>query len=302
MPILANVYVYERDGQRRIQAGDGRYSVDSPCDLPLLTCDGSRLSAAVAACTGDPVVTTTDGNVMVRSGKVRARIPLNPTPYPLREPVAPGATHITAVGNVLKRLEPFAADDASRPWATAVCLSGGYAYATNNVAIVRCPLPADVPTPVNIPATVIPAVTQRGDVTDIGCDGHSVTFYYGDGSWVTTGLIEGEWPTATADRMFAGITSDWVQVHESLSGLLATAVKLSQDKHPKVEFSLDGFKTTDGAFDVEDVGELPAQGKVAARMAGLVFGVATEVQWHTPKEDVHAFRCDDLIGVMGGTR
>lgn len=302
LPILSCVHVYTTPGGNRLQVGNGRYSVDVPTDLPEMTVDGGRLVAALAACKEQPVFTVTESNVNVKAGRVRARIARNPTEYPLVQPVPIGDTHITDVGDVLGRLEPFAAEDASRPWATSICLSGGFAYATNNVALVRCPLPVPVPLPVNIPATVVPAVVQRGPVVDIGCDGNAVTFYYADSSWVRTSLIEGEWPTHVVDNFVGPLTDEWEMVHESLAGLLATAAKVSADKHPVVEFTGVGFRLLDDSFAVDDLGVLPEAGRVAAKMTSLVMGVADSVQWHTPRQDVHAFRKDDLIGIIGGTK
>lgn len=301
---LACVHVYNNEaGQRRVQAGNGRYCVDAPCDLEPLTVDAGRLLAALSACRADPTITVTEKTVTVKAGKVRARLPLDPTPYPLTKPVAVGGQHIADVDMVLKLLEPFAAEDASRPWATSICLNGAFAYATNNVALVRHPLTVPVLAPVNIPGTVVPAVVQRGAVVDIGCDGNSVTFYYADGSWVNTGLITGEWPTHVVDALVGSLVEDaWEPVHESLSAMLTTAAKISTEKHPVVELHPDGISLTDGSFDAEDLGVLPASGRVGAKMAALALGVAEHVQWHTPRQDVHAFRAGSLVGVLGGTK
>lgn len=302
LPILGAVHVYDGNTGRRVQVGNGRYTVDAPTDLPVMTVDADRLVTAVVACRDAAEITVTDANVLVKSGRVRARLPLNPVPYPVGLPTDAPRRHGAAIGEVLLKLAPLAAEDASRPWATAICLSGDHAYATNNVVLARYPLNIEVDVPVNIPAAVVSAVVERGEVTGFACDEHAATFFYEDGSWVRTGLIAGTWPTEVVDGYIAQLGDEWLPVHESLATMLATAVKVSQDKHPKVAFTGAGIELEDKSFEADDLGELPAAGKVNGRMAGLVFGIAEDVQWHSPKTDVHAFRAGELIGVFGGSR
>jgi hypothetical protein len=84
--------------------------------------------------------------------------------------------------------------------------------------------------------------------------------------------------------------------------MLQVAAKLADARHPVVVFKDSSLQLEDDTLVASDLAPLPEAGKVNARMAALVFNTATHVQWHTPRQDVHAFRVGPLVGVFGGTR
>jgi len=302
-PVLGDARVYETPGGNRAQIGNGRYWVDIPTELPAMVVNAERLAAALLACKGTPKVSVTGSFVTVSSGRARARLQVSEADYPLTEPDPPDTIDLTGVIHVLKLLEPFVATDASRPWATSVCLSGPFAYATNNATVTRHPLPDPVEPPVNIPINVLQAIIERGDATSFGHTDRSVTFYYGDGSWVRTLLVAGEWPTKTVDSLLDGLDdSDWEPIHHDLEDMLSAATRLSPERNPLIEFNAAGLMLTDESFVAEGLEPLPDHGRVSARMAAMVFGTATHVQWHRPRSDAHAFLFERLVGVLGGVR
>jgi hypothetical protein len=303
LPVLAFIHVDPTADGNRAQVGNGRYTVDVPTDLPLCTVDAGRLVAAWAACKSDDVsATCTDANLMIKAGRIKARIPLSdPKAYPVVVPDERTAHTAPGVAAILAKLQPFVATDASRPWATSVCLTNGFAYATNNVVLVRAPFPVDLPA-VNLPLSVFDAIIARGEPEDLGFTDNSLTLYFDNGVWIKTNLISGSWPTATVDGLIAALPDAWETPHPELGMVLATAAKVSEAKHPVVQFASTVVKLTDDAFEADELGPLPDAGKVNARMAALVFERATDVQWHSPKQDVHAFKVDEIIGVFGGQR
>lgn len=306
LPILAFLHVYDdAAGQRRAQTGNGRYVVDVPTDLPVCTVRAERIVAAyVASKDKEPTVKATDANLMVTAGRVKARIPLSdPAKYPRATP-DPKSAPVDGITATLARLQPFIATDASKPWATSVCLKGEHAYATNNAILLRAPSPIELPFPVNVPHAVIDALKARpSEPTHIGWAHNALTFYYADGVWVRTILIQGDWPTHVVDQYLSQIGSDWDTPHPDLGLMLGTAAKMSESKLPVVQFTGDALKLTDDAFEADELAPLPAEGRIAATMAQLVFDRATAVQWHTPKQDVHAFRVGEHItGIIGGQR
>ena len=291
--------------EHRVQAGNGRYVVDAPTDLPEMCVDGSHLLAAIMACTdGEPSLSVGDAFVTVSAGRVRARMGLSdPEGYPRHQPDPETAHTAPGVAALLVLLQPFVATDASRPWATCVCVHGGFAYATNNVLLVRVPFPATIEHPVNIPGAVVEAVITKGEPSGLGVGPGSLTFYFDDGVWIKTQLIEGDWPVGVVDGLVDGLSGEaWLEVNPSLGLMLNTAAKLADDRHPVVEFDGNGLQLLDGSFRADDMQPVPIDGKANAAMAALAFTVATHVQWHTPRRDVHAFACGDLVGVFGGQR
>ena len=303
VPALAMLHVYERDGARRAQVGNGRYTVDVPTDLPVCTVPADRLLTAWAACKDTPEATVTDANLMVKAGRVRARVPLSDSgSYPRTDPNEQADAPPPGVAKVLSRLQPFVATDASRPWATSVCLKGGFAYATNNVILMRIPFPAFLPFPVNVPQVVIDAITAKGEPVGLGWSQDAVTFYFEDTTWIRTLLISGDWPTQVVDGLVDGLSEAWETPHPDLGAMLTTASKLADARHPVIEFKDGGLRLLDAAFEADELMPVPEAGKINARMGALVFSQATAVQWHTPRQDVHAFKVEDIVGVFGGQR
>lgn len=304
LPALAQIHVYDDEqGQRRAQVGNGRYTVDVPTDLPVCTVNADRIIAAWTACKGEAEATCSDANLLVKAGRVRARIPLaDPGVYPRTGPTAKTNHTAPGVARLLARLQPFVATDASKPWATSICLKDGFAYATNNVVLCRVPFPTVLPATVNLPSSVFDAIIAKGEPVDMGASEDSVTFYFEDGVWIKTGLIAGDWPTGVVDKLVGSLPDDWATPHPELGAMLTTASKMADARHPVVQFNGHGLKLVDDAFEADELDPVPEAGKVNARMAALVFAHATAVQWHQPRQDAHAFQVDDITGVFGGQR
>lgn len=304
-PALGKLHVYTTEaGTRRAQVQNGRYTVDVPTDLPELTADADRLLAAWEACRTDPRVSVAEHNVTVTAGRIRARIALfDPQAYPRTTPDPETAHTAPGVAALLSRLQPFVATDASRAWATAVCLANGHAYATNNVVLVREPFEATFPHPVNLPVNVFDAIIAKGEPVGIGASESSVTFYFEGGAWIRTLLVSGDWPTGVVDGLVAATPADgWVTVNPELRRAVDTATKLGDSRHPVAEFRGGGLALLDDSFEAEDLMPVPEAGRINTRMTSLVLSQAQEVQWHTPRQDVHAFRAGALQGVFGGQR
>lgn len=321
--VLGSLYV--KDG--RAQAGNGRYTLEVPAaELPDMCTPADRLHAAMRACSGSPEFKLTDVSVMVRSGAMKVRLPLiDAASYPVTQPDPPVHSLAEDLGALLKRQLPFIAADASRPWATSVCLAAGKAYATNNVVICRQPFPFPFNHPVNLPLATVEAIIDNPNPVSLGVSERSLTFYYADGSWIKTQLVEGEFPVHVIDGMLDGlptqlatpakgkgkkqapqaatIAAPWVAVDDKLKKMLDTAGKLATDRYPVVELAGDRVTLQDGNFECEGMTGLPdVPAKVNAKMAGLVFAVADRVAWHTPKDNAHGFSAGELRGVFGGVR
>lgn len=303
MPVHTQLHIYENAAGARAQVNNGRYTVDMTTDLPVCTISAERLVAAWSACKGEPTLTLTDSNLMVKAGTRRARIGLlDHRAYPRTEPTAKTSHTAPGVAALLKALQPFVATDASKVWATGVCLHNGYAYATNNVILCRVPFPTVLPETVIIPSACFDAIISKGEPVDIGVTQDSATFYFEDDTWVKTLLLSGSWPVKTVDDFIAQLPDNWATPHPDLASVLATAVKLADMRIPIVQFTNHGLALIDEAFQADELDPVPEQGKLNARMAALVFEHATAVQWHVPKQDVHAFKAGEIVGLFGGQR
>jgi hypothetical protein len=303
-PILSNLLVYETPtGARRAQAQNGRYAVDAPTDLPAMLVNADRLLTVYNACAGEPRFRATDSNLTVTAGRIRARVALlDPSQYPRTTPTEKTPHRAASLAGALRSLLPFVAEDASRPWATSICVTATHAYATNNVIMARVPVDIGVETPVNLPGASIDAILACGEIEDIRADELSVTFFMAGGVWVKCQLVSGEWPTGTVDQVLESLPPDWVVPHPELRSMMEIASKLADARHPVAVFTDGELHLEDGSLVADDLQPLPASGKVNAKMTALVLEKASEVQWHTPRPDVHAFRAGNLVGVFGGRR
>lgn len=311
LPAFQRVHIYEGDVmdahgnyETRVQVNNGRYCVDVPGseDLPLVTVNAEKLASAWSVCDGDPTFRVTDASLIVAGKARRARIGLaDPKDYPRSSPTPKTSHTAPGVSDLIKRLQPFVATDASKVWATGICLHNGFAYATNNVILCRAPFPAVLPEKVIIPSACFDAVIGRGEPVDMGVSPNHVTFYFEDGVWIRTLLVEGDWPTHVVDNYVNSLPDDWATPHERMGAVLEAAVKIADMRIPVVEFHEGGLKLLDETFEADDL-DLPEQGKLNARMASLVFEHADSIQWHVPRQDAHAFRSGDIIGLFGGQR
>lgn len=303
-PVLSNLLVYETPaGSRRAQAQNGRYTVDAPTDLPVMLVNADRLLAVVNACNSEARFSCTESNLTVTAGRLKARVALlDPGQYPRTTPAEKIAHSAASLAGALRSLLPFVAEDASRPWATSICVTATHAYATNNVIMARIAVDIGVETPVNLPGASIDAILACGEIERIRADELSVTFYMTGDIWVKCQLVSGEWPTSTVDQLLESLPSTWVQPHPELRNMMEVAAKLADTRHPVAVFTDGELHLEDGSLVANDLQPLPASGKVNARMTALVLETATDVQWHTPRQDVHAFRAGNLVGVFGGRR
>lgn len=303
-PMLGNLLVYtDEHGHQRAQAQNGRFTVDVPTDLPSMLVNADRAVAVWSACKTEPQVKLTATTLSVAAGNLKARIGLqDPNQYPRVTKDTEHAHTAASLADVLKVLQPFVATDAARPWATAVCLGTQFAYATNNVVLVRIPF-FGLDRPVNLPGSSIDAILER-PIFSVSEGTGSLTFNGEDGSWVKTQLVDGDWPTAVVDGLITGIDKEsaWLDVNDDLEPMLRVASKLADARHPVVCFKGTHLMLEDESLVADNVGPIPDEGRVNANMAALVFEYATQVQWHTPKQNVHAFRAGKLVGVFGGQR
>jgi hypothetical protein len=305
-PVLSNLLVYDDTaGRRRIQAQNGRYTVDAPTDLPPCLVNADRLLAVWNACPVAPTVKVGDDGqrLVVNAGRIRAKIALlDPGQYPRTGPTEKTPHGAAGLANALLQLLPFVATDASRPWATAICVNAHHVYATNNVIVARVTVHTLIEQSINLPGASVEAILSCGAIDSIAVDDQSATFFLEGDIWVRCQLVAGKWPTDTVDGLVDGLPDLWETANTDLRSMLDVAAKLADLRHPAVIFKDNSLCLEDDSLVASDLAPLPESGKVNARTASLVFANASDIQWHTPRRDTHAFRSGDLVGVFGGLR
>lgn len=267
-----------------VRAYNGVLALCTPIDLDL-ECKPKAIPMvnAINHCDETVVMSMTPaGKLAIKSGTFRAYIDCvdeKQTPH-----VWPEGDRMDfngeAVLKAFKVIEPFIGDDASRQWSNGVLLSGGSAFATNNVTLVEYWLGAQTPRVVNIPRVCIREMLRIGKVpTHAQLTTNSITFHYGDNQWIRSQLYSVEWPDLSRilntecnaqpidERLFDGLDK----------------IKPFADKMGRV-FIKDGTLSTatvDGEGAAFHVDQLRCEGVYAIEMLKLLKGIATHADFDT---------------------
>lgn len=138
---------------------------------------------------------TPAGKLQVRSGVFKANIECLQEAF---VETRPEGDVVELEGNLLghlKAIEPFIAEDASKPWARGILLRGQSAFATNNVILVEKWLGYDFPVEVNIPrAAVIELLRIGEEPLSLQVAKNNVTFHFSNERWLRTQTLSLEWP------------------------------------------------------------------------------------------------------------
>lgn len=297
VPVLQCFHFYNG----RVQGQNGRIAIDSPFpDLGEFTVPAERFLKAVDACDGAPVVTlTASGNLAVKKGTFRALLPLGEhTAFPL---AVKSGTPLPIGGNllpVLRKLRPFISDDASRPWSNGVLFRDGYAYATNNVVLIRAPVAWDA-TDVILPVYAVDELLRIGQEPDaLLLDERALTACLGD-AWLRAQLLTGVWPDI-AGRM--AVLEHGVQVPTGIRATIEKVVPFCPDpKMPEIVFSNDGISTAQGEHSATVTGMVLPDGRYRAEVLLDVLRVATHVNFVAYPAPI-AFAGDGVEGIFVGLR
>lgn len=187
-----------RIARGHIKGFNGSLAISSPIELDL---DASPRAApfvkAIAACTDTIALhMASNGKLVVRSGNFKAHIDCDdPKNFP---DIKPGGQMVKLDESLLPALaclEPFIAEDASRPWACGVLFDGTTAFSTNNIVLVQYWLGFNFPGRVNIPANAVRELLRIGvNPIRLQIEPNRLTFHYEDGRWISTALFVTQWP------------------------------------------------------------------------------------------------------------
>lgn len=239
----------------RIQGSNGRLVIDAPCPElegieALVPAD--RFLNAIDACEGEPddVSITDAGRLMIRRGKFKASLPLQPVASFPRATPTEGAPRSwsPALLSTLARLRPFIGEDSTRQWCLTIVADGERAYATNSAMIGSLPAPG---LQFQLPVFLIDELLRIG--TDPGghiIDASSITFFYGS-SWLRSQLIIDEFPLKTAQRVTAW-DDKLKRMPDDLVAKIESILPFCLDrKYPLIHFTDKGISTTPGETQAE---------------------------------------------------
>lgn len=189
-----------------IKGYNGMLSLCSPIPIEALNVRPKALPLvkAIQACKETVAIHMTAGRrLSIKSGSFKALIECFDDEFPSVEPEGELVHLKGELLSVLKLLLPFVGEDASRPWAMGILLSGQSAFATNNVCLVEYWLGYDFPIALNIPKAAIIELLRIGiEPQAIQWAENNVTFHFPEGRWLRTQTYLTNWPQL--DRILNG--------------------------------------------------------------------------------------------------
>lgn len=290
---------------RRVWSFNGVIGLSSPieCDLDLAP-QGQQFLKALNACTETiSLHMATNGQLTVKAGRFRTFVDCVPPEE--HKALPPAGSFVELDGSLLgalRKLEPFIAVDASRPWACGILFRGQSAFATNNITFVEYWLGYNFPIEVNIPTQAVRELIRIGE-EPLGlqvCEDR-LTFYYSGHRWLMTKLSALEWPNM--DRIFDLVASaDLEHVDDSFFDAIAQ-IKPFTDDMGRVIFGDGKLRTSadDAAATVVEFPPAPLSGSYNCDNLLALRGVAQKADFnHYPKPV--AFTGDRVRGVVAGLR
>lgn len=195
-------YYLIRDGM--IYATDGRMVAAHPFPFegPPFLVRGADFERVLFACLSEPVLTlSADGGTLhLKAGKLKSKFStLDHSIWPYDAGYT-GQWEDIPVGMIgaMRDLRPFISDDANQAWATCMGLRPGFAYATNNVAVVRAKFDHEYTT--LVPCWVIDFLLPRSqDITAWAIQEATIWFRWNNGAWLKSVSVHGEFPARAKD-------------------------------------------------------------------------------------------------------
>lgn len=180
-----------------VRGYNGMMGLCCPIELDLDVCPKAvPFVKAIQTCKDTIAIhMTPGGRLSVKSGSFKAFVDCITESFPEVQPEGQEVEVKGGILDVLKTLNPFIAEDASRPWARGILLRGQSAFATNNVCVIEHWLGVPFPVEINIPkAAVVELIRIGQEPTKLQFAENSVTFHFPGNRWLRTQTFPTDWP------------------------------------------------------------------------------------------------------------
>lgn len=264
-----------------------------------------RLMQALSACEGDGFATTkvslNKDFLILKKDKLTVRVrKIDASGFYNEAIVAPSKKDRIkcplVLQEALRAVAPFMSADASRPWTTSILLRDGYAWATNNLSLVKFPL--DLPVKEwRIPAAAVPILLSLPDVEWIAMEGHRIVVGWGQVR-IAFPAASAEWP---AD--LSGFFKKAPKKLPTLASELRDAAKIV-DKFADRFVSLRPEKVEGKLATIESDYEIEVpngKGSYPAKLLLLILNHASHADFSTYPEPIF-FAGEKLRGVAVGAK
>lgn len=226
---VVEAMTHYRVAEGEIWATDGRITAGTPCDIDgAYLVPGSEFEKVLSRMTEEMEIQQGDSSITLKSGRFRGTI----ATLPLDLWGWPGCPDVrwepmdTETLDIIDALRPFMSDNATRPWAAAIGLQGGWAFATNNVAVAGVALPSPPAKPASLPLWAVDFVLPRRAGIEgwfVGDD--YVGFLWEDGSWMRSQVYTVQFPDllfelvehSASEECAEVITAEWFDAYNRVA-------------------------------------------------------------------------------------
>lgn len=181
----------------KVMGHNGRISLCAPISIDLeITPQAIQFVKAIEACKSTINLSrSSNGKLYIKSGSFKAFVQCMEEEYPDIRPEGDLIPIEKPIVEVLRRVAPFIAQDASRPWARGVLFRGKSLYATNNIVLIEYWTGYQFPVEIIIPNAAVQEILRiKEEPESIRVCENSVTFHYKGDRWLKAQLSTGEWP------------------------------------------------------------------------------------------------------------
>lgn len=287
-PLLTFFHIYEG----RIQGTNGRLTIDASCEQLKgieATVHCIKFLKAVDACNGEPnIKITAAGNMMVSKNSFRARLPLGEhekyprTTFQVDLPIQPPPENFI---QVLKRLQPFMGEDATRPWMNAVHFKDGFAYATNNPVMVRVWV-GDCPN-MTLPGFLVDELIRLALIPEsLVISENNIFVQFKEEVWIRSSTLDGSWPLVGTMLDNFHMNTELVPIPHQLKEVINQILPFCPNpKFPEIILNEKGVSTGDGDMEANVEGISFPECKWHAENLLLVLSEASKIdftKWPKP--------------------
>lgn len=286
-----------------LRAFNGAVSVQAPSSLDeseSFAVNEERLMQALSACAGEGVeVKVKPEHLVLKQGKLTVRVrKLDAAAVfhdPVLEPAKKARIKSPDFQEALRAVAPFMSSDASRPWTTSILFKDGFAWATNNLALVRYPLA----TPIEccIPAAAVPVLESLPSIDWVAAEKERIVVASGTVR-IATPAASAPWPEtiasyfAKAPKKLPLLPPDLLEAAKVVEKFAERFVSL---KPEKVEGKL---ATIESEYEIE---VKDGKGAYPAKLLLLILNHATHADFSTYPAPIF-FAGEKLRGVAVGAR
>ena len=265
----------------RLRAFNGMLEYQAPSGIDAaeeFSLSEAKLANALRACGEELTMSSLPDFIRFRKGPFSVRVRKMPTDKlhydRISLPVEAKEQSAAGLLEALRAIRDFISTDASRSWSVSALLKDGYAWATNNMALVRTPIPASFPL-MRIPIAAVHFLCELKSIDYWHVDPNGRLVFVSGKQLMRCPQAMGEWPDVAA--FFKDFPAELAPVPaEMLSA--ATMVKKFAERF--ITLSASSMKSSEEAIESEyEVEFSKGAGKYSAPLLALILAHATHADF-----------------------